>query len=172
MISRARLLALRPPRPPTEELEPVPLGVTSNEGYLKSVTAGTVGTNGVSTGATLTADTIVTGFSMLVTPTVMDSGRILLESALSVSALRELKDFSSGEGNLKNSIQLPAVDDFSTLQRLSVKAGETLVMTGFEREILLRDERDVIRGVLPASQRVKSSRQSTVILITPRLSAP
>jgi hypothetical protein len=96
----------------------------------------------------------------------------LLESALSVSALRELKDFSSGEGNLKNSIQLPAIDDFSTLQRLSVKAGETLVMTGFEREILLRDERDVVRGVLPASQRVKSSRQSTVILITPRLSAP
>ena len=156
----------------TTHRQPVPLGVTSNEGYLKSVTAGTVGTNGVSTGATLTADTIVTGFSMLVTPTVMDSGRILLESALSVSALRELKDFSSGEGNLKNSIQLPAVDDFSTLQRLSVKAGETLVMTGFEREILLRDERDVIRGVLPASQRVKSSRQSTVILITPRLSAP
>jgi type II secretory pathway component GspD/PulD (secretin) len=126
----------------------------------------------VSTGATLTADTIITGFSMLVTPTVLDSGRILLESALSISALRELKDFSSGEGNLKNSIQLPAIDDFSTLQRLSVKAGETLVMTGFEREIMLRDERDVIRGVLPASQRVKGSRQSTVILITPRLSAP
>ena len=156
----------------TTHRQPVPLGVTSKEGYLKSVTAGTVGTNGVSTGATLTADTITTGFSMLVTPTVLDSGRILLESALSISALRELKDFSSGEGNLKNSVQLPAIDDFSTLQRLSVKAGETLVMTGFEREIMLRDERDVIRGVLPASQRVKGSRQSTVILITPRLSAP
>ena len=68
------------------------------------------------------------------------------------------------EGGLSVSV-LQGVD-------LSVKAGETLVMTGFEREILLRDERDVVRGALPASQRVKSSRQSTVILITPRLSAP
>jgi hypothetical protein len=91
---------------------------------------------------------------------------------LSVSALRELKEFASGEGVLRNSIQLPAVDDFTTLQRLSVRAGETLVMTGFEREILLRDERDVIRGVVPASQRAKAARQSTVILITPRLSPP
>lgn len=157
----------------TTHRQPVPLGVTSKEGYLKSVTAGTVSaTTGASTGATLNADTITTGFSMLVTPTVLDSGMILLESVLSVSALRELKEFASGEGILRNSIQLPAVDDFTTLQRLSVRAGETLVMTGFEREILLRDERDVVRGVVPASQRAKAARQSTVILITPRLSAP
>jgi type IVB pilus formation R64 PilN family outer membrane protein len=157
----------------TTNRQPVPLGVTSKEGYLKSVTAGTVSTTGgASTGATLTADTITTGFSMLLTPTVLDSGRILLESVLSVSALRELKEFGTGEGVLRNSIQLPAVDDFTTLQRLSVKAGETLVMTGFEREILLRDERDIVRGVVPSSQRAKASRQSTVILITPRLSNP
>jgi len=157
----------------TTNRQPVPLGVTSKEGYLKSVTAGTVSTTGgASTGATLTADTITTGFSMLLTPTVLDSGRILLESVLSVSALRELKEFGTGEGVLRNSIQLPAIDDFTTLQRLSVKAGETLVMTGFEREILLRDERDIVRGVVPSSQRAKAGRQSTVILITPRLSSP
>ena len=45
-------------------------------------------------------------------------------------------------------------------------------MTGFEREILLRDERDIVRGVVPSSQRAKAGRQSTVILITPRLSSP
>ena len=157
----------------TTHRQPVPLGVTSKEGYLKSVTAGTVSSlTGVATGATLTADTITTGFSMLITPTVLDSGRILLESLLSVSSLRELREFSSGEGALRNSVQLPAVDDFTTFQRLSVRAGETLVMTGFEREILLRDERDLVRGVVPASQRAKASRQSTAILITPRLSAP
>jgi hypothetical protein len=153
----------------TTHRQPVPLGVTSKEGYLKSVTAGTVSSTGANTGATLTADTITTGFSMLLTPTLLDSGRILLESVLSVSALRELKEFASGEGSLRNSVQLPAVDDFTTLQRLSVRAGETLVMTGFEREILLRDERDVVRGALPVSQRAKASRQSTVIVITPRL---
>ena len=103
---------------------------------------------------------------------VLDSGRVLLESALSVTALRDLKSFSSGVGTLMNSIQLPAIDEFSTLQRLSVKLGDTLVMTGFEREILLRDDLDVVRGVIPGSQRSKSMRQSTVIIITPRLGAP
>jgi hypothetical protein len=31
---------------------------------------------------------------------------------------------------------------------------------------------DVVRGVIPGSQRSKSMRQSTVIIITPRLGAP
>ena len=156
----------------TTNRQPVPLGVTSNEGYLKQVTAGTVSNTGASTGSTLTAGTITTGFSLVVTPMVLDSGRVLLESALSVTALRDLKSFSSGVGALMNSIQLPAIDEFSTLQRLSVKLGDTLVMTGFEREILLRDDMDVVRGVIPGSQRSKSMRQSTVIIITPRLGAP
>lgn len=156
----------------TTNRQPVPLGVTSNEGYLKQVAAGTVSSTGASTGSTLTAGTITTGFSLVVTPMVLDSGRVLLESALSVTALRDLKSFSSGVGTLMNSIQLPAIDEFSTLQRLSVKLGDTLVMTGFEREILLRDDLDVVRGVIPGSQRSKSMRQSTVIIITPRLGAP
>jgi type IVB pilus formation R64 PilN family outer membrane protein len=156
----------------TTNRQPVPLGVTSNEGYLKQVAAGTVSSTGASTGSTLTAGTITTGFSLVVTPMVLDSGRVLLESALSVTALRDLKSFSSGVGPLMNSIQLPAIDEFSTLQRLSVKLGDTLVMTGFEREILLRDDLDVVRGVIPGSQRSKSMRQSTVIIITPRLGAP
>ena len=156
----------------TTNRQPVPLGVTSNEGYLKQVTAGTVSSTGASTGSTLTAGTITTGFSLVVTPMVLDSGRVLLESALSVTALRDLKSFSSGVGTLMNSIQLPAIDEFSTLQRLSVKLGDTLVMTGFEREILLRDDLDVVRGVIPGSQRSKSMRQSTVIIITPRLGSP
>lgn len=156
----------------TTNRQPVPLGVISNEGYLKQVTAGTVSNTGASTGSALSAGTITTGFSLVVTPMVLDSGRVLLESALSVTALRDLKSFSSGVGALMNSIQLPAIDEFSTLQRLSVKLGDTLVMTGFEREILLRDDINVVRGVIPGSQRSKSMRQSTVIIITPRLGAP
>ena len=156
----------------TTNRQPVPLGVTSNEGYLKQVTAGTVAASGALGGSTLSAGTITTGFTLVVTPMVLDSGRVLLESALSVSSLRDLKSFSSGVGGMMNSIQLPAIDQFSTLQRLSVKLGDTLVMSGFEREIFLRDDIDMVRGVIPGSQRSKSMRQSTVIIITPRLSTP
>jgi hypothetical protein len=61
------------------------------------------------------------------------------------------------------------VDSYNTLQRVSVAAGETIVMSGFEREVLMRDATDVVRDVIPGSRRGKSTKQSSVILITPRL---
>lgn len=154
----------------TTNRQPVPLGVQSSESYLAQVTAGVSNAvTGVATGATLTPGTVSTGFSMVLMPVIMDSNRILIESTLQVSALRELKDFSSGSGASVNRIQLPSVDSYSTMQRINVASGDTMVMSGFEREITLRDENDMVRGVVPGSRRGKTSKQSTVILITPRL---
>ena len=154
----------------TTNRQPVPLGVQSSESYLAQVTAGVSNAvTGVATGATLTPGTVSTGFSMVLMPVIMDSNRILIESTLQVSALRELKDFSSGSGASVNRIQLPSVDSYSTMQRINVASGDTMVMSGFEREITLRDENDMVRGVVPGSRRGKITKQSTVILITPRL---
>jgi len=154
----------------TTNRQPVPLGVQSSESYLAQVTAGVSNAvTGVATGSTLTPGTVSTGFSMVLMPVIMDSNRILIESTLQVSALRELKDFSSGSGASVNRIQLPSVDSYSTMQRINVASGDTMVMSGFEREITLRDENDMVRGVVPGSRRGKTSKQSTVILITPRL---
>jgi hypothetical protein len=154
----------------TTNRQPVPLGVQSSESYLAQVTAGANNAvTGIATGATLTPGTVSTGFSMVLMPVIMDSNRVLIESTLQVSALRELKDFSSGSGATLNRIQLPSVDSYSTMQRINVASGDTMVMSGFEREINLRDENDIVRGVVPGSRRGKTSKQSTVILITPRL---
>ncbi len=154
----------------TTNRQPVPLGVQSSESYLAQVTAGANNAvTGVATGATLTPGTVSTGFSMVLMPVIMDSNRVLIESTLQVSALRELKDFSSGSGATLNRIQLPSVDSYSTMQRINVASGDTMVMSGFERETNLRDENDMVRGVVPGSRRGKTSKQSTVILITPRL---
>jgi type IVB pilus formation R64 PilN family outer membrane protein len=154
----------------TTNRQPVPFGVQNSEAYLASVTAGTVNAvTGVSTGATLTASSVSTGFSMVLVPLIMDSNRILIESTMQISALREMKNFSSGSGNAANSIQLPNVDSYNTLQRVSVAAGDTIVMSGFEREVTLRDEIDVVRNTIPGSRRGRVTKQSTVILITPRL---
>lgn len=154
----------------TTNRQPVPLGVQSSESYLAQVTAGVSNAaTGAATGATLTPGTVSTGFSMVLMPVIMDSNRVLIESTLQVSALRELKQFSSGAGASMNSIQLPSVDSYSTMQRINVASGDTMVMSGFEREINLRDENDIVRGVVPGSRRGKASKQSTVILITPRL---
>ena len=154
----------------TTNRQPVPLGVQNSEAYLASVTAGTINSvTGVSTGATLTASSVSTGFSMVLVPLIMDSNRILIESTMQISALREMKNFSSGSGTNANSIQLPNVDSYNSLQRVSVAAGDTIVMSGFEREVTLRDEIDVVRNTIPGSRRGRVTKQSTVILITPRL---
>ena len=154
----------------TTNRQPVPLGVQNSEAYLASVTAGTINSvTGVSTGATLTASSVSTGFSMVLVPLIMDSNRILIESTMQISALREMKNFSSGSGTNANSIQLPNVDSYNSLQRVSVAAGDTIVMSGFEREVTLRDELDVVRNTIPGSRRGRVTKQSTVILITPRL---
>ena len=154
----------------TTNRQPVPLGVQNAESYLASVTAGTQNAvTGVNTGATLTASSVSTGFSMVLVPLIMDSNRILIESTMQISALREMKNFSSGSGVTANSIQLPNVDSYNTLQRVSVAAGDTIVLSGFEREVTLRDEIDVVRNTVPGSRRGRVTKQSTVILITPRL---
>jgi hypothetical protein len=106
---------------------------------------------------------------MVLVPLIMDSNRILIESTMQISALREMKNFSSGSGSNANSIQLPNVDSYNSLQRVSVAAGDTIVMSGFEREVTLRDEIDVVRNTIPGSRRGRVTKQSTVILITPRL---
>jgi type II secretory pathway component GspD/PulD (secretin) len=105
----------------------------------------------------------------MILPVILDSNRVLLQTAMQVSELREIKAFTSGSGSSAQSIQLPNTVSFASLQRVSVPAGQTLVMVGYEREQAQADDTDVIRGLLPIAKRGGRSKQGTVILITPRL---
>ena len=86
-----------------------------------------------------------------------------------ISALKDIQTFTSGEGIYKQSVQLPTVNRFTTLQRTSVQAGQTLVLAGYESEQTQVDDADIVRGFLPMARRGGRSKSGTVILITPRL---
>jgi len=146
---------------------PVPLGSTTSQSYLRETTPAVVSGSsltGFTTQAGLVPGTINTGFTMVVTPTILDSNRVLVQTNLEISNLVSLDKF----GTDTQSIQLPNISRFVTMQRSNMMAGETLVLTGYERQSTQTDASDVVRGVLPSSRSGKRQRESLVILITPR----
>ncbi len=156
----------------TMNRQPVPVGVMNTTAYLKQTTPAV--TTNAGSGTTfsapgLTPGEISTGFTLTLLPMVLDSNRVLVQSALSISSLRELKSFSSGSGINQQTVQQPNVDTFVTLQRMGLIPGETMVLVGFEREESRSYQNDIVRNALPGSRSGTGAKTSTVILITPRL---
>lgn len=152
---------------------PVPVGALQTRSYVQRATAPTVSpATGLTTAGALEPGKLTTGLGLTVLPVILDSHLVLLQTALQISELRQLRAFTSGSGQLARSVQLPETMSFSTLQRISVPAGRTLVLAGFERQQTQLDEADLVRGLVPLARRGVQTRQGTVVLITPRLVEP
>jgi type II secretory pathway component GspD/PulD (secretin) len=112
---------------------------------------------------------VTTGFSMSLLPIVLDSNHVLMHCAINISSLKELVTFSSGVGLAQQSVQQPNVSSFSTQQRMTVKSGETIVLSGYENESTESKQTDVMRNVLPGSRVNSRDKTTLVVLITPKL---
>ncbi len=154
----------------TMHRQAVPLNVSNSRTYLRSITAGTINTNGSNTGPTLTAADLNTGFMINLMPVILDSNRVLLESSIGISSTRELQQYSTGTGLNQALVQQPNVDMFQNVQRVSMALGETLVLLGYQYEEARNNSSDVVREFLPASKLGVSSKKSVIILLTPSLS--
>lgn len=152
----------------TMHRQTVPLSVTNSKTYVRSITAGTV-TNGTVTGPTLTAADLVTGFTINLMPVILDSNRVLLETAIGISSMRELVSYSLGSGFGQSSVQQPNVDSFLNVQRVGLGMGETLVLLGYEYEEARNTTTDVARDKFPGSRLSQGGKKSVVILLTPLL---
>ncbi|MBN3825103.1 PilN family type IVB pilus formation outer membrane protein [Burkholderia sp. Ac-20384] len=106
--------------------QPVPVQVAEQRGYLASVSS--TATLNVGTQVSLTPGTITTGFNLTVLPHVLDEGTVMLQFYSNISSLVALENFQSGG----QTIQLPTVDTRNFLQRIAVKSGQTLVISGYE----------------------------------------
>jgi len=87
---------------------------------------------------------------------------------LSLSSLTELKTYTSGSGSNLQSIQQPSVANFGVMQRLVAKSSETIVLSGFDTELINSKQNDPLVN-LPGSRTGGKNRTTTVVLITPRL---
>jgi len=109
--------------------QPVPVQVATQQGYLASIS--TTNTANVGSETSLTPGTVTTGFNMTLLPHVLDDGTILLQFYTNLSSLIKLQQVSSG-GTNPLQIQTPEIDTRNFLQRVAMKSGSTLVISGYE----------------------------------------
>lgn len=109
---------------------PVPVSVTKETAYLKEQETTVSGTSGTAQTA-LKAGTLTTGFNMNLTPRLGDNDKMLLQFSMDLSDLIGIATFTSPDG--KSAIQLPQRNVRNFLQRVSIKSGQTLVLSGFQQ---------------------------------------
>lgn len=153
--------------------QPVPVAITDQISYVQSVTVQpttTTGANGSSNSTVaITPGTVTTGFILNMLPSITDDNGVILQFSVDISMLSKMGTFGSGA----MAVQTPEVAGMQFLQRVAMKNGETLVLSGFERTTGQYDRRtmskdsDLLMGGSLTGNRAK---ESIVILITPVLS--
>ncbi|SPA23796.1 Type IVB pilus formation outer membrane protein,PilN family [Cupriavidus taiwanensis] len=150
--------------------QPVPVAITNQTTYLAKVTPAPAGASGSAGGTPgLEPGTVTTGFLLNLLPTVLDSNSILLQFGLGISDLTALVDVPSGD----QKIQAPEISSTDFLQKVAIRPGETLVLSGYERSAGQYDKRTLTSGApigLGGSINGTSNREAVVILVTPVLS--
>jgi len=109
-----------------------PLNIAREIAYLQSqATSLTSGTAGGAATTTLTPGVVTDGFAMNVTPLILDDNRVKLRFAIDLSSIDGIETFQTPDG--LSAIQLPRRSVRNFLQNVSLKNGQTLVLTGIQQ---------------------------------------
>lgn len=136
--------------------------------YLKSTTS-TPYTSGSTTVAseTLTPGTVTTGTNITIFPKILAGGdRMMLNMFLNISSLVNLRK----SGNGTNTIETPEVDSRSVPQRVWLKPGQTVVISGLEQNVDNASKQGMGSPdnlVTGGNRSGDKTRQSFVITVTP-----
>jgi type IVB pilus formation R64 PilN family outer membrane protein len=146
--------------------QPVPVQVARQTSYLQS--SQTTVTANVGSTTTLNPGTVTSGFNMTLLPHVLDNGSVMLQFSADMSNLRAIRTVSSNN----STIETPELDTRNFLQRIAMKSGETLVISGFEQ---IEDSLDRTGTGTPTNillgggAKAQSTKEVIVILVTPIL---
>lgn len=107
--------------------QPLPALAVSKNAYLASMS-----TNTTDYGQTtdIVPGEVTTGFSMTVTPHILDRREVILQYNVHLSSLEEMQRFSTDD----ITVDLPQTTNRSFSQRLRMKMGQTLVLAGYAQE--------------------------------------
>jgi type IVB pilus formation R64 PilN family outer membrane protein len=148
--------------------QPVPVQVARQTAYLKSSQT-TISAN-VGSSTSLTPGVVTSGFTMTVLPNVLDNGTVMLQFATDISTLRRISTVSSTGGANGSQIQTPEIDTRNFLQRVAMKSGQTLVVSGFEQmegNVDRQGTGTASNYLLGGGVNARSNREVIVILVTP-----
>ena len=145
--------------------QPAPIQVGRQTSYVASSTTSI--TSGVAT-TSLTPGMVSTGFSMTMVPHVLEGRKMLLQYAIDMSSLLSLNTVVSGG----SSLQTPDLDARTSIQRLMINSGDTIVVTGFENNEVNAKTQGVVDANNPALGGAvlgKRTKATIIILIQPVL---
>lgn len=148
--------------------QPSPIQSVHEETYLAS--SSTTLTQD-SSQTSLTPGTVVTGYSMMVTPKLEANNQVMVTLNLQLSTLIKMNQIVVGEGTANESkIQAPVIDSKNFLENMVLHSGQSLLIAGFQddkaaSEISSPTSTDYwLLGGGKSTQKVKTT---TVIIVTP-----
>ncbi|HDR9133898.1 MULTISPECIES: PilN family type IVB pilus formation outer membrane protein [Burkholderia cepacia complex] len=166
LSQQGRVSVVTSPSVTTLNLQPVPVQVATQTGYLAQVSS--TQTAQVGTSTALTPGTVTTGFNMNLLPYIMPGGEVLLQYSINLSALNQLRKVSSGG----SSIEIPEVANRIFSQEVKLRSGQTLVLSGFD-QVTDNGSRSGVGSarnmLLGGSANTNNGRDVIVVLITPTL---
>ncbi|NTU76210.1 MAG: hypothetical protein HGA90_00080 [Alphaproteobacteria bacterium] len=146
---------------------------TSYVASLSSITTANVGTQ-----TTITPGVIPEGFSLQLTPRLLDDGRIMMQYSLNIIDVVELKTFasdgttSSSSGATTGLVQLPVTANRVFVQQSLLKSGATLIIGGYDDEKATQSSRGVghpLNFLLGGGQNSSTTRSMLFMAITPQV---
>jgi len=97
--------------------------------YVASI-SNTDSTSSSYSSSTVTPGTVREGFSLQLTPRLLDDGRIMLQYSMSLIDIVNMASFDTGAGT----IQLPETSSRVFVQQAMLKSGSTLIIGGYDDE--------------------------------------
>lgn len=152
----------------TTNLTPVPYQLSNQKGILTSSTSTATANVGVS--SSMQTSILTTGLFMTMLPYIQENGDVQLQFAFSYSSPPNVEKFISQDGNTRNDV--PTFQQEALTQKVNMRAGETLVLTGSDQVTTTADKQGTFTPgnfILGGGQNGNTTRTTLVILVTPVL---
>ncbi|ENB1439523.1 PilN family type IVB pilus formation outer membrane protein [Salmonella enterica] len=149
-------------------LTPVPIQMADQTVYVAG--SATTTTTDVGATTTLTPGMITTGFNMTLLPLIRQVGDVQLQVNFSLSDPPTIRSFTSKDGN--SYIEMPYTKLRSLSQKVNLRAGQSLVLTGFSQDnTSVRKSGTFTPGnfFFGGGRKGEHGRSTLVIIITPLL---
>lgn len=134
----------------------LPLQDTLTETYIAETQTTVTGGEDGTTQTDLQTDEINTGLSARVQPRVTDNNRVMLNYAVSLSALEELRVIEQND----TVVEAPRTRARSAVSNVAMPTGSTLVLAGIDQD----DQEDTDRGSITSRGDVKEVERSYMIV--------
>jgi type IVB pilus formation R64 PilN family outer membrane protein len=165
LATQGKVSLITSPSVTTLNLQPVPVQVATQTSYLARVESNS--TAGVGQTLSLTPGTVTSGFNMNLLPFVMPDNQLLLQYSINLSELKSIKPISAGGDN---QIQVPEIDNRIFSQKVKLRSGQTLVLSGFEQTNTISDRKgtgSASNWLFGGGVSSENKRSIIVIMITP-----